>query len=114
MYKIVGFSKNLKKFTAGRTSESDNRGELFSLVQPVAFQKANNTVLKNRVFRLLNLHPKANPPLGTTSPDNSRPTGGFHANPKAMSPLSSSHGWLISAFHLFPLRPINKTPHYNP
>jgi hypothetical protein len=44
MYEIIGFSKNLKKFAAGRTSEPDNRGEFFCLMQPVTFRKANNTV----------------------------------------------------------------------
>ena len=47
------------------------------------------------------LDPQANPSLGTASADNSGSSGGFHANPKTVSSLSSRHGRLISAFHSF-------------
>jgi hypothetical protein len=107
MRKIIGFSKNLNKFTTGRTSEADNRGKFFSLVQPVAFWKANNTVPQEWSFKPCEpasqtLYPKANPSLGPARPDNSGSASGFHTNPKAMGPFSASHGWLVSTFHLSP------------
>jgi hypothetical protein len=42
MRKIIGFSKDLEKFATCRTSESNNRGELFCFAQAVSFWKANS------------------------------------------------------------------------
>lgn len=84
-------------------------------MQSIAFQKANNTIPSNWIsLGLPKLDPQASSTLGTTSPDNSRPTAGFHANSKAVGSFSPGHGRLVSALHLFSLRPINKTSHYNP
>jgi hypothetical protein len=44
MQQTVGLCEDLKKFAACRTSEANNRGEFFCLMQPVTFWKANNTV----------------------------------------------------------------------
>lgn len=60
MDKIVRFSENLEKFAASRTSELNDRGKFFSLVQPVAFwQQANNTIPQKLNLSLgpLNLKP---------------------------------------------------------
>jgi hypothetical protein len=40
--KIIGFSKDLEKFAACRTPESNNRGEFFCFAQAVSFWKANS------------------------------------------------------------------------
>ena len=100
IFEIVGFSKNLKKLAAGRTSESDNRGEFFCLMQPVAFREIIQFL--ESIFELFNLHRQSGSSLGTTSSDNCRPTVGFHANPKAMGSFSPSYGRLVSAFHFSP------------
>lgn len=62
------------------------------------------------------LHSQTGAPLGATRPDDGGPAHGFHADPKAMCALPPGHGRLVGTFHrcpFFPLRSINKTPHYN-
>ena len=103
MYKIIRLGKNLKKFATDKTSQPEDGGKLFCIVQPVTFrQKINNTnpqeVLKN--FRSgLELNSQAFTAFGTASPNYSSSTAGLHTNQETMGALPPSDGWLIGTLH---------------